>query len=84
MMIRLLSPLLLFLGSGLFPLASAAESRPNILILYADDMGYGDLSIQKNNVAKDQPEKVKELQDLLKKIRQQGHSAPRLSSTNNN
>lgn len=36
-----------------------------------------DLS-QRNNLASKEPEKVKELQALLKKIREQGHSAPRL------
>ncbi len=35
---------------------------------------------QRNNLAKDQPEKVEELQALLKKIRTQGYSAPRLSN----
>ncbi len=34
---------------------------------------------QKNNLADKQPEKVKELQALLKKIRDQGYSAPRLA-----
>ncbi len=33
---------------------------------------------QRNNLASTHPEKVKELQDLLKKIQDQGHSAPRL------
>ncbi|MHB8972666.1 MAG: sulfatase family protein [Pirellulaceae bacterium] len=28
------------------PLASAAERLPNIVILYADDMGYGDVAVQ--------------------------------------
>jgi arylsulfatase A-like enzyme len=32
---------------------------------------------QKNNLAEEHPEIVKELQNLLKKIREQGHSAPR-------
>lgn len=35
---------------------------------------------QKNNLAEKQPEKVKELQALLKKIRDQGYSAPRLAN----
>ncbi len=34
---------------------------------------------QKHNVAGDHPERVQELQALLKKIREQGHSAPRLA-----
>lgn len=37
-----------------------------------DDLG------QKNNLASKHPEKVKELQTLLKEIRDRGHSAPRL------
>jgi arylsulfatase A len=37
-----------------------------------------DLS-QKHNVAAEHPEKVAELKALLKKIREQGHSAPRLA-----
>jgi arylsulfatase A len=35
---------------------------------------------QRNNVAAEHPDRVKELQALLKKIREQGHSAPRLSN----
>lgn len=34
---------------------------------------------QKDNLAADHPERVAELQALLKKIREQGHSAPRLA-----
>ena len=34
---------------------------------------------QRNNLAEKQPEKVKELQALLNKIRDQGYSAPRLA-----
>lgn len=34
---------------------------------------------QRNNLAKHHPDRVTELQALLKKIRDQGHSAPRLS-----
>jgi arylsulfatase A len=34
---------------------------------------------QKHNVAADHPERVSELKALLKKIREQGHSAPRLA-----
>ena len=34
---------------------------------------------QKHNVAAEQPERVAELKALLKKIREQGHSAPRLA-----
>ncbi len=33
----------LIAGIGLLPLCRAAETPPNIVILYADDMGYGDL-----------------------------------------
>ena len=34
---------------------------------------------QKKNLASQHPDKVKDMQELLKKIREQGHSAPRLS-----
>ena len=34
---------------------------------------------QKKNLAADQPEKVKELKALLKKLQEQGYSSPRLS-----
>lgn len=38
-----------------------------------DDIG------QKHNLAGKHPEKVKQLSDLLKRIREQGYSAPRLA-----
>ena len=34
---------------------------------------------QKKNLAADQPQKVKELKALLKKLQEQGYSSPRLS-----
>lgn len=37
---------ILFCGIALFSQSAAAGEHPNILILYADDLGFGDLSIQ--------------------------------------
>lgn len=48
------------------------DDQPVELYNLKDDIG------QKHNVAADHPEKVAELQALLKTIREQGHSAPRL------
>ena len=41
-MMRLFALAFLLLGMSV----SAQTSKPNILLLYADDMGYGDLGIQ--------------------------------------
>ncbi|MBI1247197.1 sulfatase-like hydrolase/transferase [bacterium] len=48
------------------------DNQPVELYNLAEDIG------QRHNVAADQPEKVKEMQALLTKIQEQGHSAPRL------
>ncbi len=52
----------------------AYSGQPVGLYNLREDIG------QRNNLAEKQPEKVKELQALLKKIRDQGYSAPRLAN----
>ena len=37
---------LVFLFGMLAQLVSAADPLPNVVIIYADDMGYGDLGVQ--------------------------------------
>ncbi len=51
----------------------AYDDQPVGLYNLREDIG------QRNNLAKTNPEKVAELQTLLKKIQDQGHSAPRLA-----
>jgi len=51
----------------------AGDDQPAELYHLAKDIG------QRHNLAADHPEKVKQMQNLLAKIRQQGHSAPRLA-----
>lgn len=74
----------------LIPISAEAEkSRPNILILYADDLGFGDLTSYNadskiptphlDQLAAEHPERVAELQNLLKQSCEQGYSAPRLA-----
>nr|MBP6824723.1 sulfatase-like hydrolase/transferase [Acidobacteriota bacterium] len=36
--------LLLALLIGLLPIAALAQTRPNVVLIYADDIGYGDVS----------------------------------------
>lgn len=43
---RALACALLFLGLAAAPLGIAAESRPNVLLIYVDDLGYHDLGCQ--------------------------------------
>ncbi len=52
----------------------ADDSAPAELFNIKEDIG------QKNNLAAAHPEKVEELRTLLRKIQQQGHSAPRLEA----
>ena len=49
------------------------DDQPAELFNLVEDIG------QRNNLAADHPERVAELQKLLKQIREQGHSAPRLA-----
>lgn len=51
----------------------ADDDQPTELFNLAEDIG------QRENLAADHPERVAELQKLLKQIREQGHSAPRLA-----
>jgi len=41
----------LMLWSGLLSLSLAADSRPNFVVIYADDLGYGDLSCYRPKAA---------------------------------
>ena len=40
---RFLAILLLFAGACSIPIASAADERPNIILMMADDMGFSDI-----------------------------------------
>ena len=49
------------------------DDQPAELFNLVEDIG------QRNNLAAEHPERVVELQSLLKQIREQGYSAPRLA-----
>ena len=51
----------------------ADDANPVELYNLREDIG------QRKNLASQQPKRVAELQALLKRIREQGHSAPRLA-----
>jgi len=51
----------------------AVDEVPAELFNLIEDIG------QRNNLAAEHPERVAELQKLLKQIREQGYSAPRLA-----
>ena len=41
-------PLYLLFACAMFDIAKASDSQPNIVVLFADDLGYGELSCQGN------------------------------------
>jgi hypothetical protein len=60
-----LIPLLPAFGSGNLP----RSARPNIVVIYADDLGYGDVQCYN-------PERVAEMQTLLENLIIRGRSTP--------
>lgn len=70
----LLKSTLILLSAGFLPAAVEAASRPNIVFIFADDMGYELFNLpedtsQRENLYAEYPERVKQMKTLLERYR---------------